>query len=91
MLLVTAPLAWRRARGFDLTQTDCTHETDGTTPFPPTTNRTRFVRCVENLKAIMMLLREGTSPITQYEAFCIFRIFVVNPHIPHVVRRVRCG
>lgn len=49
-------------------------------------NRTRFVRCVDNLKAIMMLLREGTSPITQYEAFCIFRIFVVNPHIPHVVR-----
>jgi hypothetical protein len=29
--------------------------------------RKRFVRCVDNLKAIMMLLRESRSPITQYE------------------------
>lgn len=40
-------------------------------PFPPNrpTNydcRKRFVRCVDNLKAIMMLLRDK-SPITQYE------------------------
>ena len=65
-------------------------DTDGTPPYHERTchaiHRIRFVRCVENLKAIMMLLREGSSPITQYEAYCIFRIFVVNPHVPHVVR-----
>lgn len=48
---------------------------------------TRYISSSENLKTIMILLRDRSSSI-QYEAFHVFKIFVANPNKEPRVRDV---
>jgi len=48
---------------------------------------TRYIACAENLKRVMILLRDRSSSI-QFEAFHVFKIFVANPHKEARVRNV---
>ena len=41
---------------------------------------TRYIDDPENLKLIMTLLRDDRKTI-QYEAFHVFKVFVVNPKV----------
>ena len=48
---------------------------------------TRYIACADNLKMVMVLLRDRSSSI-QFEAFHVFKIFVANPHKEGRVRNV---
>lgn len=45
----------------------------------------KFISSKENLKTIMLLLRDK-SPAIQFEAFHVFKVFVANPKKPPEVR-----
>jgi len=48
---------------------------------------TRYIASADNLKMVMILLRDRSSSI-QFEAFHVFKIFVANPHKEGRVRDV---
>lgn len=50
--------------------------------------RMKFISSKENLKTIMLLLRDK-SPAIQFEAFHVFKVFVANPKKPPEVGRNR--
>mmetsp|Transcript_30769 Transcript_30769/g.95188 ORF Transcript_30769/g.95188 Transcript_30769/m.95188 type:complete len:98 (+) Transcript_30769:1130-1423(+) len=47
----------------------------------------KYISDAENLKIVMILLRNKKSRI-QIEAFHVFKVFVVNPHKPDKVSHV---